>query len=786
MRTRVIALSPFARYGIALAVIAAAAALRGALTPVWAGGLPYITFYPAVMLTAWLGGLGPGLAATALSALVADYFWISPPFTFAIANPGDALGLLVFAAMGIFIAVLNEAWRRSTRAVFESEERVRVTLASIGDAVITTDDRGRVTQLNAVAQRLTGWASADATGRPLDEVFVIVNEQTRQPAPNPVDRALRDGVVVGLANHTILVSKDGGEIPIEDSAAPIRADDGRIAGVVMVFRDVTQQRRAERDRAALLEAERQARREAETATQQLQTALQAGRLGTWQYSIAAGEVRWSPGLEAIHGLAPGSFPGTFEAFRQEIHPEDRDHVLSAIGTALEQRREHHVEYRIVRADGAIRWVEGVGQVVCNGDGQPERMLGVCADITERKQLEDERALLLAREQAARAEIERASRLKDEFLAVLSHELRTPLNAVLGYAHLLGSGALSPERARHALTAIQHNAQVQTRLVESLLDVSRILAGKLELHLEELNLATVIDAAVDVLRPAAEEKGIAVDVAVPSISLVGDGARLQQVFWNLLSNAVKFTTRGGRVRVRCVREDHEVRVEVGDTGLGIDAEFLPYVFDRFSQADSHTRRSKMGLGLGLALVREMVQAHGGTVRAESQGAGLGSTFTVTLPATTQVFASPQEPIPPPVHVPDSFQPMDILVVDDDSDVRHLLAFLLESRGATVRTASSVSDAFQAIAQRRPDVLLADLRMPDEDGYSLIRRLRAAEREGLERRLPAIAVTAYASATDRDQAIAAGYDAHVTKPIEPDVLARAVASVLNRLLQGNGAG
>jgi PAS domain S-box-containing protein len=1160
MRPRLITLRPLARYGIAVAIIAVATALRVVLSPIWGVGLPYITFYPAVMASAWLGGLGPGLVATALGALIADYLWISPSFSFAIGDFADTLGLLVFTAMGVLISVVNEAWRRSTRAasesqqglavtvssigdgvvatdaygrvtrmnpvaqslvgwseqeaigrplrdvfvvvneqtrqpvaspvdrvleqgmtvalanhtvliardgreipiddsaapirgengeitgvvmVFrditerrreerereaaalalrESEERLRITFASIADAVLVTDVQGRITQLNPIGERLTGWRQADAIGRPIQDVFVIVNEETRQPAPHPVERVLRDGVIAGLANHTVLISKTGDEIPIDDSAAPVRAEDGRLLGAVMVFRDITEQRQIERERAArarvtrelaaivessddaivsknldgiitawnhaaeqmygyaaseaigqsirlivphdlldeeegvlarlrrgervdhfetrrrrkdgttfpvsltispiqddagavigaskvarditarhqidaerakLLDAERTARQDLEVAAQQLQTALHAGRMGTWEYGLRTGAVKWSPGLEAIHGFAPGTFPGTFEAFRNEIHPEDRERVVGAIADAAEHRRDHHIEYRIVRADGAVRWVEGRGQLFLDELQRPERMVGVCADITdrkhaeerfriaveaapaamlmvdqrgtivlanalterllgysrdeivgrsvedllpprfrsshvedrarfqadarqrpmgvgrdlyavrkdglevpveiglspvetaegifvlaavtditERKHTEQQRVEVLVREQAARAEVERANRLKDEFLAVLSHELRTPLNAVLGYAHLLSAGALPPERTSHAIEAIQRNAQAQARLVESLLDLSRIIAGKLELDIQHVDLARLLDGALDAVRPDAEAKGITIDVEVPSTvsTLQGDGGRLQQVFWNLLSNAVKFTPNGGRIGVHVAQQDREVTIAITDSGQGISAAFLPQVFDRFKQAEN--RRSPTGLGLGLAVVREMVHAHGGRVLAESPGEGLGSTFTVTLPlsAETKRVVLDTAAEPPPA---ESLEHLDILIVDDDGDVRDLMSLLLEARGARVRAASSAAEALGVITQRRPDLLLADVGMPEEDGYSLIRRIRALEGQQNGSRLPAIAVTAYATATDRERALAEGYDGHVAKPVDPAALTRAIA-------------
>jgi CheY-like chemotaxis protein len=303
-----------------------------------------------------------------------------------------------------------------------------------------------------------------------------------------------------------------------------------------------------------------------------------------------------------------------------------------------------------------------------------------------------------------------------------------------------------------------------------------MAGKLELDLEHLDVSALVDAAVDVVRPDAEAKQIALNVAMPSKvpSLVGDGGRLQQVLWNLLSNAIKFTPSGGRIDVLAAQQDGEVTVSISDTGQGITPAFLPYVFDRFKQADGNKHRSPTALGLGLALVREMVHAHGGTVVAESPGDGQGSTFTVRLPLSPTLQS---ELVPPRAAQTtiESLPRIDILIVDDDGDVRDLLGLLLQSHGAVVRTATSAAEALEAITRQTPDVLLADVGMPEEDGYSLIRKVRAHEQRHNAARLPAIAVTAYATSADREQALAEGYDWHIPKPVDPQTLARAISKV-----------
>jgi signal transduction histidine kinase len=301
-------------------------------------------------------------------------------------------------------------------------------------------------------------------------------------------------------------------------------------------------------------------------------------------------------------------------------------------TAFASGAPHVNQFRWIAKDGRALWVEARATIIHDEAGNPVGMRGVTFDITERKHIEQERAQLLVREQAARAEIERASGMKDEFLAMLSHELRTPLNAVLGYTQLLSSGVVPPKRAAHAIDVIQRNARAQLRLVESLLDLSRIIAGKLDLELEAVDLSSAVESAADVIRPDAEVKGIQLEVVVPSspLAITGDRGRLQQVLWNLLSNAVKYTPHGGRVGIHVTEVTSQVHIRITDSGEGISAEFLPYVFDRFKQADTAKRRAPGGLGLGLTLVREMVQAHGGTVVAESGGEGQGSTFTVTMP------------------------------------------------------------------------------------------------------------------------------------------------------------
>jgi len=381
--------------------------------------------------------------------------------------------------------------------------------------------------------------------------------------------------------------------------------------------------------------------------------------------------------------------------------------------------------------------------------------------------------LLARAEAARAEAEVANRAKDEFLATVSHELRTPLTAVLGWARMLRSGRLGPDAIARGLEVIDRNARLQAQLIEDLLDVSRIITGKLRLDIRAIELAPVVEAALDAVRDAAEAKTIALetefDAAIGPVR--GDPDRLQQVVWNLLANAIKFTPAAGRVTVRTRAAGGEIEITVTDTGQGIDRDFLPFVFDRFRQSDS--ARGSGGLGLGLALVRHLTELHGGTVDAHSDGAGKGATFTVRLPLAGARDAAVAAALTRGGARFPSLAGVRVLVVDDDEDARQLLALILEQCRADVVTAASAQDALRQLAERVPDVVISDINMPERDGYAFVRELRT--RGGTAPRVPAVALTASARGEDRRRALAAGFDVHVAKPIEPAALAEIVAEL-----------
>ncbi|HEY9725335.1 MAG TPA: ATP-binding protein, partial [Chroococcales cyanobacterium] len=393
------------------------------------------------------------------------------------------------------------------------------------------------------------------------------------------------------------------------------------------------------------------------------------------------------------------------------------------------------------------------------------------------QRERERTENLARAEMAREEAEAANRIKDEFLTVLSHELRSPLNPILGWSKLLRSGTLDATKTAHALATIERNAKLQTQLIEDLLDVSRILQGKLSMNMAPVNLALTIEGALETVYLAAQAKSIQIQMLLDPTTgqVLGDSARLQQVIWNLLSNAVKFTLEGGQVDIRLEHSGSQAQIIVGDTGIGIPPEFLPHVFEYFRQADSTTTRKFGGLGLGLAIVRHLVELHGGTVWAESPGEGLGATFTVRLPLMPAPTQTPQDnpQVTPGTHLTG----LRILVVDDEPDIRDIVAFILEQAGAVVSVTASAPEALDLMEQSLPDVLICDIGMSDMDGYMLMRLLRTLP-PSQGGKIPAIALTAYAGEVNQQQALAAGFQQHIAKPVEPEELVRAIAALVNR--------
>jgi len=530
-------------------------------------------------------------------------------------------------------------------------------------------------------------------------------------------------------------------------------------------------------------------RKATSLENRLQSLLNQLNVGVFRLTESGSLLEANPAFFRLLGLSELPSSEAAQSLKSYFHPEDytqllnqlkeneqiRDRVNAATplapGEELALLSSAEREVQLRRADGSTIWVR-LSKTISTIDGKTI-IEGLMEDISDRKQLES-----ALRKQAE--DLERANRIKDEFLAVLSHELRSPLNAILGWTQLLRNRKLDETATSRALETIDRNARLQTQLIEDLLDISRIMRGKLSLHISLVDLVSTIEVTIDTMRLAAQAKSIQIQfTSDPSIGLLeGDHNRLQQVIWNLLSNAIKFTPAGGRVAIILERNGTQAQLQVSDTGKGISPEFLPHVFDYFRQADSSTTRMHGGLGLGLAIVRNLVELHGGTVSASSPGVGQGATFTVTLPLKIDPTLENSEQVLSSVKSAPTFNNSSILngkrvlVVDDEVDTRDFYATVLKDFGASVTAVASVREALEALRRQRPDVLLSDIGMPIEDGYALIRQVRAWESEQ-GGRLPAVALTAYAREIDREEALAAGFQKHLPKPVEPEELVAVVA-------------
>lgn len=529
--------------------------------------------------------------------------------------------------------------------------------------------------------------------------------------------------------------------------------------------------------AAITERDRAERRAAtdyeqlRASERRLRLALDAGRMGVWDWNIATGQVTWSENLEPIHGMAPGSFAGTIEGVEALVHPEDRELVKRAIARALEQGTGYDIEFRNRWPDTSVHWMAAKGTVRRDASGRPVRMIGVCTDVTERRRLEEE-----LRQRAG--ELADADRRKDEFLAMLAHELRNPLTALTNALHLIGLGAADSERF---LEISNRQVKQLVRLVDDLLDVARITQGKVALRKEIVPLADVIAAAVESVRPVIDARQHALTVSLPirSIELEADRARLAQVIANLLGNAAKYTPTGGSIWLTAERLDDRVLVRVRDTGVGLEPELLPHVFDLFVQGAAAPDRAPGGLGIGLTIVRRLVEMHGGTVEARSPGVGLGSEFLLRLPArplpSVETVASP---LPAPAPSPAGLR---VLVVEDNELTAESLALVLRLWGHEVYVAPDAALALELAAHHEPNVILSDIGLPGMDGYELARRLREGRTFG---GAVLIALTGYGREDDRRRALDAGFDHHLVKPPDLDALAHLLGRMAARTTEQPG--
>ena len=627
---------------------------------------------------------------------------------------------------------------------------VRATLESATDGILVTNDTGQILNYNHTFVEMWGvphyaLESGDVL-RVMD--FIRTEIEDRQRYESRLEEIDRSS---GEESFDVLGLADGRTF--ERVSKPLIVDGVR-EGRVWSFRDVTERQRAKEEHAYLA------------------AIVASSNDAIIGLTLDGMITSWNAAAERIFGYTPAEAVGQHLAL---IVPPDRlDEEQGLLSQLAEGKRIEHFETVRVRKDQRRIRVSLTISPVRDASGRLIGASKISRDVSERD-------ALLEREQVARARAEEAGRLKDEFLATVSHELRTPLNAILGWAHVLRRTGLTDPRERHAVEVIERNALAQAHVIDDLLDVSRIITGKLRLDVHPLMPSTVVEAAIESLKPMAEAKGVQLDSVLDSRAgpISGDPARLQQVVWNLLSNGIKFTPKGGRVEVRLERVDSSVEITVADNGEGITPEFLPHVFDRFRQFDSSIVRRTSGLGLGLAIVRHLVELHAGFVMAESAGKGQGSNFTVRLPLrpirARHVAPEKDAPGERAIGAMPDLSGIRVLVVDDENDTRDLLREVLEACGADVRDASSSEQAVAIVKEWVPGAIVSDIGMPGEDGYTFIRRIREWERQS-GFRIPAVALTAYARSEDRIRALLAGYQVHVAKPIDPMEFALVVAGAI----------
>ena len=880
-------------YALSLVALAAAILLRYALDPWMGPALPLVTTFGAVAAAVWIGGLAPAIIVTILGYLVCDYLFIDPRREFNVADVANLIGIIPYLLTCSLIIAFGEAERRAQHRAAAQRELLRITLGSIGDAVIATDLQGRVTYMNEVAESLTGWTRADALRRPLDTVFKIVSEAARRPVENPAMKALREGVVVGLANHTLLIRKDGSECPIDDSAAPIRDENGSVSGCVLIFRDVTAQRRVERDRASQLHTARllasiiessddaiigksldgtiQSWNEAAerlfgyTADQAIGrdisviippdrlaeedhiiSSLKAGRriehFETERVAADGRRIRVSLTISPIHndrGEVSGASTivrdvtlqreadererqllGAAAAANAKFHAFfEQGAILAGImdvdGTLLEANRlswestgftteqvigklfwdtpwwkpsaqlRERIEAAMRQAaagetfrgelpyfvaDGSQRVADLTVQPIRDETGRVIFLAAIGVDITDRKRADAERKRLEDSLRNLAAELSEADRHKNEFLAMLAHELRTPLAPISNAVRALQIVSSDDEALRAASGMLQRQVDQMSRLVDDLLDMSRITRGKIELRTQPIELAPIVHQAVEAVHDLYRTMDHELTVVLPPqpIYLDADPARLAQVVGNLLHNAGKFTDKGGHVWLTVEADAGQAVIRVRDNGIGIAAEHQAELFKMFGQLDTSLERSRGGLGIGLTLVKTLVEMHGGRVEVQSDGPGRGTEFTIRLPMTAH---APSAAAPGPTE-PVRAAGRRVLIVDDSEDGAESLAMLLEFGGHETYKAHDGIEALEAAERLRPDAVLLDIGLPRLNGYEVCRRIRQTP---WGKQLTLVALTGWGQDEDRDRSREAGFDAHMVKPVDFDALLKLLAAV-----------
>jgi hypothetical protein len=660
--------------------------------------------------------------------------------------------------------------------LLQSEERFRLLVQSVRDyAIFMLDPEGRVLTWNAGAERFKGYRAEEIIGQHFSRFYPP--EALARGLP---EHELAVATKVGsFEDEGWRVRKDGSLFWANVVITAIRNAEGKLLGFAKVTRDLTRRRNQEE---ALRQSEERFRLLVEGVSDYAIFMLDVnGRVATWNV-----------GAQRIKGYSAEEIVGRHFSIFYPEDAKDSGWPDYELRVAADKGRFVDNGWR-VRKDGTALWANVTITALRDDAGHLVGYAKLTRDLTESKRVEaaelagQQRDEILDAERSARMSAQRATRVKDEFLATLSHELRTPLSAILGWTQVLLKGGtdIEPAKQRRAIEVIDRNARAQVQLIDDLLDLSRIMTGKIRLDLQQVSLLTVVEAAVDSARPSADAKDIRLKAILDQVQATvnADGARLQQVVWNLLTNAIKFTPKGGQVQVLLQRVNSHLELSVSDTGIGIPASFLPHVFDRFSQRDSSTTRLFGGLGLGLAISKQLVELHGGTIRVASQGEGQGATFFVELPLSiVQLEEENSRTHPTAESQPGELVPLPRLdgihafVVDDEPDAREILERILRDQGARVTTFDSAETVLAALKATKPTVLISDIGMPEMDGYQLMRALRASEpRLG---RVPALALTAFARAEDRKRSLLAGYQAHLAKPFDIGELILLVADLVGR--------
>ncbi|HEY7090335.1 MAG TPA: PAS domain S-box protein [Tepidisphaeraceae bacterium] len=751
-------------YGCAVLAVVFASAVRILLVPLVGDRAPHATFLIAVAFMAWYGGFWPAIATLLLGTVAAITLFMNPADPLFVTGSPQQWALALYLVTGSVVSLLGAARRRAMSRAIERSEDLEQVLQHMTEGFVVFDRQWRFVYLNDRAVQLARRPREQLIGRRVWDMFP---KNVTTQGYESMQRAVREQKPF---HEELYVPQIDRWVEVHVYPAP--------DGVTVFAADVTDRIHARR---ALRDVESRHRAILQAMLDGLITIDERGTVESF-----------NPAAERLFGFRAHEIIGSNigrlipSPDREQLAELLRDSVLAGnprmVGTGREVRG--------LRKDGATFPMDlSVSELKTEGK---RLFIALVHDITERKRGEQQREELLQSERSARSDAEHASRMKDEFLASVSHELRTPLNAILGWAQLLGrapGGSPNPADLRQAIETIQRSARAQSQLIEDLLDMSRITTGNLRLDIQRVDLRNVVEAAIASVRPAAEAKQITLDVDLDTElePARGDPTRLQQVAWNLLSNAIKFTPKRGRVEVRThpAVNGGNIELVVRDDGIGIKPDFMPHLFGRFRQADSSTTRRHAGLGLGLAIVRHLVEMHGGTVTASSDGEGTGATFCVSLPAVqAPEHEEPAMPIgaikrvdPQEISTGHSLRGVEVLVVDDEPDARELLRRLLSENDAAVRAVASAAEAMREIQTHPPHVLVSDIGMPEEDGFMLIRKVRTLppNRGGA---VPAVALTAFARAEDRDRAIHSGYQSHLAKPVEPVELIANIAALAGR--------